>query len=81
MQEVLTSLARLEAKQDATLAAVIEQRDTFKAHVKQDHDDFAKLGSRVGAVERKQSWFVGAWTVVIVLIGVSVAFLRDVLTP
>ncbi len=81
MQEVLTKIARIEATSAAILIAVTEQRDALKEHARQDHADFAAINTRVGAVERKQSWFVGAWTVVVILIGVSVAFLKDVLTP
>jgi hypothetical protein len=81
MREVLTKLGELDAKLDATLAAVIEQRDALKDHARQDHDDFIRVNDRVTKVERKQSWFIGAWTVVVALVAGSVAFIKDVLTP
>ena len=81
MQEVLIKLASLQATQEATLAAVIEQRDALQVHEKQDHDDFQSIHIRVNGIERKQSWFIGAWSVVVVLVVGSVAFLRNVLTP
>ncbi len=77
MQEVLIKLASLQATQEATLAAVIEQRDALQVHEKQDHDDFQSIHIRVNGIERKQSWFIGAWSVVVVLVVGSVAFLRS----
>ncbi len=81
MHEVLAKLAAIDAKLDALQDAAIEQRDAFREHARQDHGDFAAINSRVGRVERKQSWFVGAWTVLVLGLAVSVAFLKSALTP
>ena len=81
MQEVLIKLASLQATQEATLAAVIEQRDALQKHAKQDHDDFQAIHIRVNGISGRQSWFMGAWSVVVILVGGTIAFLRDVLTP
>lgn len=73
-QETRELLVRIDERTHNTDNKVQALLDRFAEHEKQDRADFGEVFARIAAVEKRQNWFAGAWSVAVLGVGAVIAW-------
>lgn len=79
-QEERDLLIEIRANTESLSKHMGEMRDDFSKHLDQDREDFKELHGRIGRIERRQFYFMGAVSAVSGLLGAAGMWLKSQLT-
>lgn len=59
LMDLKEGMGKIDARTCAIQNGQTEIKQTFKEHIKQDHDDFATVHGRINRNDRKLNWVLG----------------------
>ena len=74
LSEVKTVVARIDERTMAILQHQEDHKEALTAHEDRDRDDFKEVHHRINRLERRQNWFLGVGSAIMVIGAALVKF-------